>query len=347
MRAFDYARATTESGLSAALERGYQIMAGGIDVVDLLKERTAAPEKLVSIKPLVSSDPKWTAITVVGSDGARIGPAATLAQIAAHAELRALAPVVVQSIENAATPQLRAVATAAGNLCQRPRCWYFRSSEYNCLKKGGSTCFAVEGENRYHALFGGGPCHIVHASNLATGLLAANGKIWTHTQQSSTTASSNPVTGRQRVESSVSFSERVHDAEKFFTASAPGLAAENILEDSEYIVSIQVPSCSKSAYVDFKEKQAFDWPLASAAVAWHGDHWNVALGGVSPTPWRAQTAEKLLADVADVDLDLATRAGEAALNGARPMSQNGWRLQLVKIAVRDALLKACGKEIPA
>jgi xanthine dehydrogenase YagS FAD-binding subunit len=346
MKSFDYARATTEAALGQALLQGYTIKAGGIDLLDLLKERTAEPEKLVSIRSLIASNPEWTAIKVDGG-AAHIGAAATLAQIAGSRELRAHAPVIVQCIEKAATPQLRAVATAAGNLCQRPRCWYFRSQEYNCLKKGGSTCFAVEGENKYHAVIGGGPCWIVHPSNLATGLLATGGTVRARSMATASMSSTSPLTRRTSQQSSVDFPKRLIPADEFFTSFAPGLSTENTLREGEYITDIEVPACAKSAYVDFKEKEAFDWPLAAAGVAWHGDHWRVVLGGVAPVPWRALKAEQVLGANEDVDVELATQAGNAAIMGSRPMTQNGWRLQLVVVAVRDALLKACGKEIPA
>lgn len=319
MKAFDYAVAKNEAGVFEALGKGYRIKAGGIDVVDLLKERIVASDKLVSIHRLDGLR------GIREKDGAiEIGASTTLEEIADSAVLAKSAPVLGASIRNAATPQIRAVATAAGNLCQRPRCWYFRSQEHECLKKGGARCFAADGENSLHALFGNGPCHIVHPSNLAGALIAADGEI--------------VIRGEA--------GEKIVKAAEFFAMPDKSIYAENILGEKELIVALRIPSAvAKSAYVDIKEKQSFDWPLASASVALRATGWRVVLGAVAPIPWIATKAEEVLVGAEEITPALAEKAADAALEGAKPMSQNSWRLKLVRAAVRRALLLADGKEI--
>lgn len=319
MKAFDYARAENAQGAAEALKRGYKIKAGGVDVLDMLKERIQpAPDKLVSILAL-----KELGGIAEKDKGLRIGPLTTLREIEQSALLAKAYPALVDSIKQAATPQIRELATAGGNVLQRPRCWYFRSQEHHCLKKGGSTCFAAEGENRYHAIFGQGPCHIVHPSNLAIPLVAANAQFVAKGAKG----------------------ERTIAAADFFVMPAKSMYTEHTLADDELLTDILLPVLpTKSAYVDFKEKQSFDWPLASAVVALQEGKWSVVLGHVAPVPWRAKAAEELLGGTADITPELAMKAAEAAVADAEPMSDNAWRIMLAKAAVRRALLHACGKE---
>src|SRR5206468_516949 len=149
------------------------LKAGGVDLVDLMKEGIATPSIVVNLLPL-------RGLATIEDDAARglsIGPLATLAQIAEHPRVIARYPLLAKAVGDAATPQLRGVATIGGNLCQRPRCWYFRSVDFPCLKKGGDTCFAIDGDNRYHAIFGDGPCHIVSASSAGLALVALGGTV--------------------------------------------------------------------------------------------------------------------------------------------------------------------------
>jgi len=322
MKAFDYAIAENESGALAAVDKGYKIKAGGIDILDMLKERTADADKFdqfVSIHTLKD----LSGIRMDG-DAIVIGPLTTLHQMGADPILKKSFPALAIAAEDAATPQIRAVATAGGNLCQRPRCWYFRSRDFNCLKKGGGTCYAVDGENQYHALFGGGPCHIVHPSNIAPPLVAAGAEL--------------KVLNKKET--------RTIKAADFFVLPANSLYKENVLEDGDLIVEIRIPKApEKSAYVELREKQSFDWPLAACAAVFAGGKWNVVLGGVAPVPWRAAKAEEVLGKSATVDAGLAERAADAALDKAEPMSQNAWRKSLARAVVRRALLLADGKEI--
>ena len=322
MKAFDYAIAENVAGALEAMSRGYKLKAGGIDLLDLLKERTADGSKhdsLVSIHQL-----KDLRGIRMDKDAIVISPMTTLNEMGADPILKRSFPGLAQAAGEAATPQIRAVATAGGNLCQRPRCWYFRSSDFNCLKKGGSTCYALEGENQYHALFGGGPCHIVHPSNIAPPLVAAGAEFVVRNKKES----------------------RTIKAQDFFVLPASSLNKENVLDDGDLIVEIRVPKPpEKSAFVEFREKQSFDWPLAACAAVLLDGKWNVVLGGVAPIPWRAKKSEEALAGARSIDKSIAERAADAALDQVQPMSQNAWRKALVRAAVRRALLLAEGKEI--
>ncbi|GAB4312071.1 MAG: xanthine dehydrogenase family protein subunit M [Candidatus Sumerlaeia bacterium] len=320
MKPFELAIADSLTGALTALTDGFKAKAGGIDLVDRLKERTEEAEKIVCVKAVKELSGGVREV----ESGVTIGALTTLRDLAASPLLRAKFPALADAAAHAATPQIRAVATVGGNLCQRPRCWYFRSLDFPCLKKRGATCYALEGENHYHALFGGGPCHIVHPSNIAPPLIGAGAEFVLHGPG-----------GR-----------RVVPAGEFFVLPSQSMYAENVLKSDELVSEIRIPRWpSRSAYVEFREKQSFDWPLAACAAVHDGEKWNVVLGAAAPIPWRAAKAEALLRGAAHISPALAEQAADAALDGAQPMSQNAWRLKLVRAAVRRALLLADGKEI--
>jgi len=318
MKPFDFAVAESIEGTMTALADGWRPKAGGIDLLDRLKERTEESDKFVSILRVDECGKGVEA----GADAIRVGALTTLREISENADLGKHASAFAQACGSAATPQLRAVATLGGNLCQRPRCWYFRQEAFPCLKKGGGTCFAVDGENHFHALFGGGPCHIVHPSNAAPPLIAMDATI----------------------EIRKGAEMRSVPAAEFFVLPSKNLMAENILGPDELITGVTIPrNVVKSAWVDVKQRQSYDWPLAACAVARVGGKWNVILAGVAPIPWRARKAEEVLAGADALSDELAASAAEAALDGAEPMAHNAWRLAIVKAAVRRALLKADGR----
>ena len=231
---------------------------------------------------------------------------------------------LAEAAETVGSPQIRNVGTLGGNLCQRPRCWYFRNEHYECLKKGGARCFAYDdnAENRYNAILGGGPAYIVHPSNCATSLVALD----------ATVAISGPN------------GDRTISIDDFFVLPRVRLLKENVLDAGEIVTRVTIPTPgakTRSAYVDFAEKNAFDWALSGAAVSatFQGDRVSSArilLHAVAPVPWRALKAERI---VAGTTLDEATRheAAEAALEGAEPLSQNGYKIPLTKAMVREAL----------
>lgn len=312
----DDAVAALGDGKKAALK------AGGVDLLDQMKEGTFAPARLVNLKAL----PRLDHVNV-GVGGLQIGPLATLHELATHAELGARYAALLQAAGSAATPQIRRVATLGGNLCQRPRCWYFRAAEFVCLKKGGTTCFAKKGDNRYHAIFGGGPSYIVHPSTMATALTAFGASVKLHGKRG----------------------EREVPLDRFFTLPDVDVARENLLDGREAIVEIVVPVAhdeTQSAYRVVKERQVYDWPLVEAAVVLtkkgkNIERASVVLGAVAPIPWRAHAAEKLLAG-ASLSRGQIEKAAEAATAGAHPLSHNGYKVALVKSVVEEALLAAGG-----
>jgi xanthine dehydrogenase YagS FAD-binding subunit len=264
---------------------------GGIDLIDRLKEGITEPDLIVNVRRL-HTEGAMAPITQNGGK-LRIEATATLAEIAASKDIRAIAPVLAMAVEWAASPQVRNVGTAAGNLLQRPRCWYYRHDQFDCLKKGGPTCYAVGGENKYHAIFGDGPCHIVHPSNLAPALMVCDGKVH--------------VIGGDRSEIAIKDLFHLPDA---------GLKSEHNLKPGEVVTHITCDAAARSGFYAIKEKQSFDWPSVDAA-----------LKGVS------------------LDDDAALRTACAkAIEGAKPMTENGYKLKLLPVAIRRAVLAAAGRK---
>ncbi len=295
------------------------LKAGGMDVVDHLKEGLYEPNRLIDILHVGEEE-------AYGLREGWIGALRTLADIGNSPEIRRSAPAIAQACHSAATPQIRNVATAAGNLLQRPRCWYYRNDQFNCLKKGGATCFAVEGENQYHAIFGGGPCHIVHPSNLAVALWVCD--------------------------ANVHFVGGSGDAlrlKRLFHLPGVGVTTEHVLQNGEVITHVTYDPRPHSAFYAVKHKQSFDWPLVAAAVSLELDgtvirRAQVCAGAVAPIPWQLEHVERALAGV-DVNDDAALRAAcDRAREGAKPMTANAYKVTLLPVAVRRATRMAAGLE---
>jgi xanthine dehydrogenase YagS FAD-binding subunit len=320
LKAFAYVNATNEKEALAALakaERGRLLpMAGGMDLLGLMKDYIVSPERVVSIRNLDQ--------TIASADGGlRIGAAVKIADLVENAAARKMYPALITAAEDVGTPQIRNVGTVGGNIMQRPRCWYFRNEEFNCLKKGGSRCFAVEGENQYHAIFGDGPCHIVHPSSLAVPVIAYGGRL--------------RVAGPDGA--------REIDAGQFFQMPNQNLYGETVLQPSEIITHVLLPAPGqRSATYEVRFKQSHDWPLAAASVnlVMSGTtvkSARVVMGAVAPVPWRVQAAERVLAGKAITEA-IATEAANAAVAGARPMTGNAYKIQIAKTAVKRAIMAA-------
>ncbi len=299
-------------------------LAGGVDLIDLLKQNIVAPNTLVNLKGLKGLD----AIEADAGGGLRIGALVKLHALATHPIVHAKYAALADSANEAATPQIRNLATVGGNLLQRPRCWYFRNPDVHCLKKGGDRCYAVGGLNRYHAILGGGPSFIVHPSNLAPALIALGARV--------------KLVG--------SAGARSIELEQFFTLPKIDPSRENVLQAGEVITEIVVPAPpvgSRGVYIEAREKQSFDWPLVSVAAVVTIDHGRVAwaarivMGAVAPIPWRAPQAEQVIVG-SRVNYELATRAADAALSGAAPLTDNGYKVPIAKALVRRAILRAAG-----
>jgi len=301
------------------------VKANGIDVLDLLKEGLLKPSRIVSLARIPGLDE-------VGEDkdgGLRIGPMVTLAALAGHHLVRERYPALADALDGAASPQIRNAATLGGNLLQRPRCWYFRSQAFRCLRKGGGHCFAITGENQYHAIFNNMPCAIVHPSTVATVLVALGATI--------------ELTGPGEA-------ARQMPLEDFFVPPERDLQRENDLRPQEIVTAIRLPKPSpgtRMAHLKQGEKDSFDWPLADVAVVLEFDGAGacrraaIVLGAAAPVPHRAKTTEAALVG-RRIDETVAASAGRAALAGATPLSKNAYKLPLFEALVRRAILKAAG-----
>ncbi len=333
MKNFTYYRPTTAEqavGLLAPEWGTTELLAGGTDLLDLQKEYIAQPDKVVSltgIKGLAGIDfvpannPKETTTAVT------IGAATTLAAIAESALLRSSYPALADAARQIGGPQIRNMGTLGGNLCQRNRCWYFRDEQTVCLLKGGKKCYATDGENRYHAVFTQGhPCVIVNPSTLAPALIALG--------------ASAEVVGPK--------GKRTVELAKFFVAPKGPGEREHVLAPNELVLSVTIPETTslKNASYEVRHKQSYDWPLAQAAVAFHlkdgkASDVKIILGHVAPTPIITTEAAAAM-EGKEITEETATQAGQLAAKGAKPFSQNGYKVKLIEVAVKRALLTAAG-----
>jgi xanthine dehydrogenase YagS FAD-binding subunit len=319
MNRFEFARATSvPEALRLVADRpGSVLKAGGIDLLDHLKEHLDEPQRLVDLKGL----PQLNGVTVGGDGSLEIGPLVTLAKVAAHPVIRATHAALARACGEAASPQIRNVATIGGNLLQRPRCWYYRLASYRCLKKGGDICFAVGGENRYHTIFGDGACNAPHPSNAAMGLTALGASLVFQSSRGM----------------------RTLPAEQFFTIPDQDPRRENAGDPNEILIAISLPAAPglRSTYASVREKAAFDWPLVSNAVALRveGDivrEARIVLGAVATVPLRSAAAEQALSG-RRLDDAAAEAAANAAVASAQPLSENGYKVELLKVLLRRTL----------
>ena len=326
MKAFAYVNAANEKEAVAALgtERGkFLPLAGGMDLLAMMKDYIAQPDRLVNVKSLDRTIRK-------GPDGGlRIGAAVTLTELASNADAAKLFPALVQAAAEVGTPQIRNVGTVGGNLNQRPRCWYFRNEEFHCLKKGGARCFAVDGENQYHAIFGDGPCHIVHPSSLAVPAIALNARF--------------RIVGPA--------GEREVPAAEYYQMPDRNLFGETVLAANELLthVILPAPANARNATYEVRFKQSHDWPLAMASVALslQGNTIRTArvvMGAVAPVPWRSAGAEAALTGKT-LSEEVAMAAADASVVGAKPMTQNAYKVQIARTAVKRAIMKAGGMAV--
>jgi xanthine dehydrogenase YagS FAD-binding subunit len=325
MRAFEYATAKTKEQAVQLLAPGGEqaaVLAGGVDLLGLMKDNVIAPRRLVNIKGIGELHAERR-----DAQGVHLGALATLARLAELRDLRQNYPAVAEAIIEAASPQIRNVATLGGNLCQRPRCWYFRSGFGLLAKTGAGKSMVLDGDNRYHAILGNeGPAYFVSPSSIAPALIAANARvrIW------------GPKGAREVA------------LEKFFLIPRSEGEREHDLRADEIVTEIVLPPAAgvKAAHYEVRQKQAFDWPLAVAAVAlqMEGDTVRSAravLGHVAPVPWVSAEAAQALAGKT-VSEATADAAGAAAVANARSLGRNAYKIQLARVAVKRAILKAAG-----
>lgn len=294
-------------------------MAGGTDLLGLMKAGLAAPERIVDLT-LIDGLRGWAREK---GKGLRIGALTPLAELETSEELRRILPILPQSLGEAATAQLRATGTVGGNLLQRNRCWYFRDEAFPCWLKGGTRCFAREGEHRYHAVVGARECIIASPSDLAPALIACDATVELRTTRGT----------------------RAIDLADLFIVPHGSDRREHAIRPGEVITNIRVPEAAlarSGAFKKLMDRKAWSFALVSVAASARVRNGvvrdvRIVLGGVAPIPWRATVAEAAL-EGQTLDEGSCTRAGDQALEGAEPLAQNAYKLPLARELVRRTLL---------
>jgi len=295
---------------------------GGSDLLGMVKERIVSPDVLVNLRSVKGLD------SVSSSRGlTTVGGLITLDALSKNPQIRRDYAVLAEAAETVATPQIRNFGTLAGNVCQRPWCWYFRNG-FPCYKAGGNQCFSITGENQFHAIFGGGPSFIVHPSDTATALMALDATF--------------------RIEGPSG--ERFVPAANFFLLPQRTPARENILADDEMMTGVDLPaprSGMRSMYQKVLDREAWTHAVVSAAIVLEMkkdvcQSARIVLGGVAPIPWRVPAAESLLIGKR-VTPELAAQVAETALAGAKPLRNNAYKVPLTKTIVRRTVLELANK----
>ncbi len=288
--------------------------AGGTDLLGLMKDGIENPDKLIDLKALPGMDK----ITYTPGKGLKIGALVTITEIAEHDLINKKYTVLAQAAKEVASPQLRNQGTIGGNICQRPRCWYFRG-EFHCLRKGGDACYAVEGENKYHCIIGGGPCFIVHPSDTAVALLALD-------------ASLTVFSGKK--------SHQI-PLKEFFVLPEKLVTRENILKPGEIVTEIlvpDVPAGTRSGYLKLKERDVWDFATVSAAAVLQVQQnvvkaaW-VTLGGVAPIPWWEKQVSSQLIGMTVKSTNLEQIVSNA-LKDAETLEQNAYKIPMAQNLIK-------------
>lgn len=320
MENFSYSRPSTIRQAAAQLGREHNrvmLIAGGTDVLGEIKDNLRTPERLVAIRQL-----KELQGIRASRAGIRIGAATLLSDVVESEAVHQQAPLLAMAAGKVGTPQIRNMGTIGGNLCQRPRCWYYRNN-YPCFKHGGDTCFSAAGENDFHAILEGGPSFIVHPSDTAPALVALGATV--------------TIAGGAR--------ERTVPIGEFFVTPRQDARRENILQANEILTAIDVPTApagARAIYIKEMTRETWDFALCSVAAMVTVQNGvvqsaRIVLGGVAPRPYRAAQAEAALVGKA-LDEASAAAAGEAAVAGARPLAKNGYKVPLTRAVVKRALL---------
>ncbi|TAM81061.1 MAG: molybdopterin dehydrogenase [Acidobacteria bacterium] len=327
MEAFEYASPKNVQNavkLLGSTWGGTEIMAGGTDLISAMKDGVVSLKRVVSLKNVKALD------RIQGGAGAglRMGALVTIRQLLDHSQARQEYPGLFQAADGIRGEQMRHMGTVGGELLQRPRDWYFRNG-YGLLAQHNGKSLVPDGQNSYSAILGNsGPAYFVNPSSLAPILIALNAKVTLHGQN-----------GQREVELS-----------KFYTTPGSENDREYVIKPDEILTEITVPAAggAKTATYEIREKEGLDWPLAAAAVALQMDgntvkSARVVLGHVAPVPWPSSEAEEAL-NGKDLTEEVADAAGKAAVSKATPLSQNGYKVQLARVAVKRALMRAAKGE---
>ncbi len=324
MKAFSNVNPKDLKGAASVLRQKGQsatIVGGGSDLLGMIKERLVTPDVLVSLKSIRGLDK----VTERGGETV-IGGLITLDALSHDPLIRKNYAVLAEAAGQVGTPQIRNAGTLAGNVCQRPWCWYYRNG-FPCYKNGGKTCFSITGENEFHAIFGGGPSFIVHPSDTAPALVALDAKFRI------INASGGPS------------GERTVAAADFFKLPSDNPARENVLANDEVLAEIRLPAAksgTRGTYHKVLDREAWTHAVVSVAAVMEMDGQvcktaRVVLGGVAPIPWRVPKVEAMLAGQR-ITPELAAQAGAAAVEGARPLAKNQYKIPLTQAVVKQTLV---------
>ena len=327
MRAFDYASPTKKEQVTGLLESNWgevEILAGGTDLLSLMKDEITAPRRLVNIKGIQELHG-----VSAGPETIQIGALTTLAEIAGNRDIQSSYPVLASAAGDAASPQIRNLATLGGNLCQRPRCWYFRTGHGLLATGADGKSLVKEGDNRYHAILGNdGPAYFVSPSTVAPVLIAYGATV--------------RILGSR--------GPREIALEKFFVIPKSEREREHNLQPNEIVTAVVLPGKKteglRAGAYEVRQKEAFDWPYATAAVALvmvgsTVKSARVVMGHVAPIPWVSSEAAKALVGKA-ITPATADQAAQAAVSGAKSLGHNSQKIQLARVAVKRAILQAAG-----
>jgi len=309
--------------LKKVIEEGKtaSLAGGGSDLLGMIKDDLVAPDVVVNLKDLEGLQK-----IEPHSQGVRIGGLVTLQELSQHPLILSQYTVLAEAAGTVATPQIRNVGTVAGNICQRPWCWYFRQG-FPCFKHGGDRCYSVVGQNQLHAIFGGGPSFIVHPSDTAPALMALEARF--------------RIAGPD--------GERVVPASEFFVLPREEVSRENILEPDEVLIEIELPPAwqnVESTYVKIMDREAWTHAVLSVAAVLEIDQGvcrkaRIVLGAVAPIPWHLPHVERMLVGQR-ITTELAGNAGRAAVSQAQPLAKNGYKIPLTEALVRRTLLSLAG-----
>jgi xanthine dehydrogenase YagS FAD-binding subunit len=321
MNSFAIANCTTLDGALSQLKDGAVVKAGGVDLLDRMKNGIEQPPKLVNIRSI--SGLRGIHET---DKGLTIGALTTLSEISEHPAVRKQYQILSDACGHAATPHIRNMATLGGNLLQRIQCWYYRSADFACLRKGHDMCFAFDGLNQYHAIMDYGACPAVAPSSAAVALLGLNAS----------------------VELTSPKGKRVIGIKDLYAGDDPAMF--NALAPDEILTSVTIPkpaSGTRSAYQKYGEKESFDWAIADAGVVLEMDgnlckRAVITMGAASPVVRRSPQAEAALAGK-PINEENARAAGKAAMEGARPLSMNAYKVELFPVAIYRTILLAAGQ----
>ena len=327
MNSFVLADCTTVDAALSQLKDGAVVKAGGIDLLDRMKNGTTQPSKLVNIRNV-------SALRGVNETdkGLTIGALTTLTEISEHPSIRTQYQILSDACGHAATPHIRNMATIGGNLLQPVQCWYYRSAEFECLRKGKNFCFAFNGLNQYHAIMDYGTCPAVAPSSAAVALLGLN-------------ASVELISAKR--------GKRVVAIKDLYVQPDANPTKFTVVEPDELLTAAIIPKPApgtRSAYQKYGEKESFDWAIADAGVVLEMDgnicrRAVITMGAASPVVRRSSQAEAMLAGK-PISEETARAAGKAAMEGATPLSMNAYKVDLFPVAIYRTILFAAGQSGP-